>query len=407
MKAGIGYANHQEAFRCGQLAAEQALRSGAIDQPSLALVFCAGSLDAHEFHRGLLSRIGQDVPLLGGSAIGVITREDLSYSGYPGGVAILQMEGPPVRTACATGVDKNEFQAGRRLAQQLADGNDGQLCLMFYDSVKSPLTNSSPPVMNASPPLIKGMEEVLGPRVSIVGAGLLGDHAFGLTHSFCNSYVGQQWATGTILPGGLTPYVRIMHGCMPKDGIYHTITRIEGPVIFEIDGKPAAEFIDAIYGDPHWRAQNPVKRLAIGINHGAKFADYREDVFVNRLIVGACPSGSGIILFEPDLQTGTEILFMLRDGTVMIESARRNARELMETVRRDGRRPGFGLYIDCAGRTAAYSGTLTEEAAEVQAVFKEHRVPLLGFYSGVEVAPLLGQSRGLDWTGVLLLLTEG
>jgi hypothetical protein len=33
-------------------------------------------------------------------------------------------------------------------------------------------------------------------------------------------------------------------------------------------------------------------------------------------------------------------------------------------------------------------------------------VPLLGFYSGVEVAPVRGASRGLDWTGVLLLLGE-
>jgi len=31
---------------------------------------------------------------------------------------------------------------------------------------------------------------------------------------------------------------------------------------------------------------------------------------------------------------------------------------------------------------------------------------LLGFYSGVEIAPFLGRSRGLDWTGVLLLFVE-
>ena len=30
--------------------------------------------------------------------------------------------------------------------------------------------------------------------------------------------------------------------------------------------------------------------------------------------------------------------------------------------------------------------------------------PLLGFYSGVEIAPFEGYSRPLDWTGVLALL---
>ena len=30
-------------------------------------------------------------------------------------------------------------------------------------------------------------------------------------------------------------------------------------------------------------------------------------------------------------------------------------------------------------------------------------VPLLGFYSGVEIAPLMGRAQPLDWTGVLTL----
>ena len=32
--------------------------------------------------------------------------------------------------------------------------------------------------------------------------------------------------------------------------------------------------------------------------------------------------------------------------------------------------------------------------------------PLLGFYSGVEIAPFGSYSRPLDWTGVLTLLTQ-
>ena len=66
----------------------------------------------------------------------------------------------------------------------------------------------------------------------------------------------------------------------------------------------------------------------------------------------------------------------------------------------------IGLYIDCAGRSAKTSETLTEEASEVQNIFNRYNAPLFGFYSGVEVAPLLGKSRGLDWTGVLLVLAE-
>ena len=75
----------------------------------------------------------------------------------------------------------------------------------------------------------------------------------------------------------------------------------------------------------------------------------------------------------------------------------------------------FALYIDCAGRTSAFSGADVEEAAILQyrqsarADLEQAELgpetPLLGFYSGVEIAPLLGRSRPLDWTGVLTLFT--
>ena len=81
-------------------------------------------------------------------------------------------------------------------------------------------------------------------------------------------------------------------------------------------------------------------------------------------------------------------------------------RELFDEIIANGEKPAFGLYIDCAGRAATMSNTLTEEASEVQSLCNQHNVPLIGFYSGVEIAPLLGKSRGLDWTGVLLILAE-
>ena len=197
-----------------------------------------------------------------------------------------------------------------------------------------------------------------------------------------------------------------MHGCVPKDGIYHTITRAEGPVIYEVDGKPVIDMIDDQYGSNEWSTQLPVRRLTIGINYGEKYEEFRENQFVNRLIAGVLPDRDGILLFEPDLKEGTEILFMLRDNKMMMESVQKNSTELFKKIIAKGEKPVFGLYIDCAGRTAKTSETLTEEASEVQNIFNRYNAPLLGFYSGVEVAPLLGRSRGLDWTGVLLVLAE-
>ena len=90
----------------------------------------------------------------------------------------------------------------------------------------------------------------------------------------------------------------------------------------------------------------------------------------------------------------------------MIESARDNVEALMSEIAGDHKNACFGFYIDCAGRSAALSNTLTEEAAEVQKVLNRFDIPLLGFYSGVEIAPCLQKSRGLDWTGVLIIFAE-
>ena len=278
---------------------------------------------------------------------------------------------------------------------------------MFYDSIRASPTGSTPPIMNASPPLIRGIEEGLAqPRLPIFGAGVMGGYDFGPTWQFCGGSAGQQSVVGCLLGGRMQFAVQVMHGCEPMDGLRHRITRMSGSIIRELDGRPVVEFMDEIYGDRAWREQRPVKRLALGVHRGDRFSPFREDEFVNRLIAGALPGNEGILMFEPDLEEGMEVLFMLRDGRLMIESARRNALDVQARVARSGRVPRLGLYIDCAGRSAEYSETLTEEAAEVQEVFRNWGVPLLGFYSGVEVAPMLGRSRGLDWTGVLLVLME-
>lgn len=406
MQAGIGYENHADALVLGKQVAAQALIHGNIETPGLVLAFCHGQLDALAFYRGLRAIVGDTVPILGGSAIGIITNDDLAYTGFPAGAAILQLDDTQLHVAAASHIDRDEYQAGSHLGAALSTDPDGRLALIFYDSVKVPPTSGTPPLMNASPPLIAGIESALPAAIPIVGAGVLGDYTFSPTYQFCGSYVGQQSVVGALFSGNVVPYMQIMHGCTLKDGIYHTITRIDGPVIYEIDGQPAVELIDALYGDQSWRSQLPVRRLALGVNYGEKFGDFQEDQVVARLIVGVLPQGNGLILFEPDLESGTEFQFMLRDGQTMIESAQRNTERLMHQIAEAGHHPRLALYIDCAGRAAQISDTLTEEAAEIQAVLRRYQVPLLGFYSGVEVAPLLGRSRGLDWTGVLLVLAD-
>jgi hypothetical protein len=406
LKVGIGYSNEQDSFKSGITVAENAVKNGKIDRPAILIAFCGGRVDHDAFFKGLRMVVGDQAPIIGGSAVGIITNDHLSYEGFPAGAAIMESETLQHAEASANNLHENEKLAGQRLAEKLSNTIDAKLLLIFYDSIKKTPTENSPPIINASPPLIEGIEEKFKLKVPIIGAGVVGGYEFNVTKQFCGSFVESQCVIGSLLGGDFKPYFAIMHGCIPKDGIYHTITRAEGPILYEVDGKPVVDMIDDQYGSKEWSNQIPVRRLTIGVNHGEKFGEFKEDQFVNRLITGVLPNREGIVLFEPDLEEGSEILFMLRNSKMMIDSAQKNSEKLLEKTIASGDKPAFGLYIDCAGRTSIMSDTLTEEAHEVQYVFKQYGIPLFGFYSGVEVAPLLGKSRGLDWTGVLLVLAD-
>lgn len=405
MKVGIGYANDPNAAAAGKQVVERALQSGGIKRADLIIAFCSGRLDPDAYFNGLRSATANQVPIVGGSAIGIITNTVISYEGFPAGAVVIESNDLSCRIAAAGGVDLDEMTAGRQLAEKLSDAAGANLLLIFYDSIKAPPTATTPPIINASPRLIEGIEKGLTSDVPIVGAGVIGDYEFSQTRQFCGSFVGAQHVAGALLKGNFQVHFRIMHGCIPKDGTYYRITRAEGPILFELDDRPIVDIIDEQYGNQHWRHQFPVKRLTIAVNHGEKYGDFDENNFVNRLISGVLPDGSGVLLFEPDLKKGDEVLFMLRNNKVMHDSARKISIELLEEVRAAGRQPACALYIDCAGRTATVSDTRTEEAAEVQAACNRYGLPLLGFYSGVEIAPLLGKSRGLDWTGVFIVLS--
>jgi hypothetical protein len=407
MKVGIGYDNNIDSFLLGSKVAENAMQQSNINRPDLVFAFCGGRVDHGAFLKGMRIATGDKVPVIGGSAAGIITNDNLSYEGWPAGAAVIESDTLEHMEAVVGNLDKDERLAGRELAEKLSSAEDSKLMVIFYDSLKHLPTATTPPILNASPPLIMGISEKLKSNIPIVGAGVIGDHELNSSELFCCFQVDRQSVVGTMLGGQFKPYHRIMHGCTPQDGIYHTVTKIDGPFLYELDGRPVVGMIDDMYGNRDWREQVPVRRLTIGVNHGEKYEEYKEENIVNRLIVGTLPEGEGIVLFEPDLDEGSQVLFMLRNGTKMIESAKRNSIELMEQIASEGKKPVFGLYIDCAGRTAGFSNTIIEEASEVQKVLNQHNTPLLGFYSGVEIAPFLGKSRGLDWTGVLLVLAEG
>jgi hypothetical protein len=404
MKAGVAFANDASGYVAGRRAAEEAIRkTGALKTPDVVLAFCAGSPEANAAFAGVRSAVGARVPILGGSALGVVTNEQVSREGVC--VAVMDLGAPIAAVGFADGLQKDERKTGKKLGKLLSEGGAGNALLLFYDSIRKP-AGPAPAVMNSSRPLITGVEEGFPGAPPVVGAGLLADSGQAPTWQYCGDDARQEHAVGALFGTRVKTVAQVMHGCTPIDNTFHVLTKIKDGVVGLIDGKPAAERIDEVLGTRDWRSQRPVQQFSLGLALGDKLTTLGEDGYVNRLLGGVMPDGKSVALFEADLEDGVQVLFMKREPAAMLESARNGAEAAIERMKRQRARPRIAIYIDHAGRTAATAGTPTEEAAEIQAVMMREGVALVGFYAGVGVAPVRGMNRGFDWAGVLLLLGE-
>ena len=407
-KTKIGIACKEDVKHITQVRdmAKEAMVSGNIDRADLVFAFCSDKTNPRQCYNGIREVAGNSAPIIGGSAIGLISNNFLSYDGPSAGVAVIQSDVLKRRRTVVKNIDKDENDAGKRLAMGIQQKDDDKALLIFYDSVKMAPSSNSPPIMNSSSYLLEGINGVRTFDIPIIGAGLVGDYAFNPTVQFCGSSVSKQCVVGVMLSGGITVHYCITHGCVPIDGIYHTITKTEGPILYELDGQPIVRTINDMFGSDEWQKEHPVGYLTIGVNYGEKYGKYEEEKYVNRLITGVTSDKEGVIMFESDLKNGMQIQFMSRDAEQMVRSAKKNSEALLRSVSNKKKKPVFGLYIDCAGRAGKYSYSDVEEASEVQKIINRYEVPFIGFYSGVELAPFQGASKGLDWTGVLLILSE-
>lgn len=397
----IGMSQQTDSAEAGKQAAQQALNQLVPGETiGWVLAFCGGRHDSEAMLQGLRSKLGQ-TEIVGGVAIGTLTTTHLSYSGYECAIAIFPRSLPQPSIVLSDDLSQGEFEAGQQLGRRLSRvaGPDSTV-LLFYDSLRS----GPPPVLYVGSRLIEGIYQGLGGKsLQLVGAGMLGDFNFEKSYIFDGCQGVKHSAVAVVLPPIFKSQITIMHGCLPASAFLE-VTRVEGAVIYELDGRPALTVLAEMLGQEPGSSvkDNLSLTVTLGQKHGDLYAPYDESAYVNRLIIGANPTEGSIILFEADFRAGDMVQVMARDNQLMLDSVRQQTRRLVASL--NNRKPVFAFYIDCAGRSSAFSGADIEEASILQAELGLD-IPLLGFYSGVEIAPLLGQSRPLDWTGVLTLLT--
>jgi small ligand-binding sensory domain FIST len=221
------------------------------------------------------------------------------------------------------------------------------------------------------------------------------------THQWVGDDVDSQTALVLAFSGGPEIQQVVMHGCRPVSA-YHQVTKTDHNVILEIDGRPALDVVSELLGPESGRSWRDYSFfVTLGVNKGDRHGALKPEMYANRMCMNVDLARQGLIMFEPDLHAGDLFQLMLREIDLSYISG--SIRSIL--AKNAPRKPIFALYIDCAGRACAYSHMDEEEATYVQGAL-EGVCPLLGFYSGVEIARMAGKPQALDWTGVLCLFYE-
>ncbi|MDL2292797.1 response regulator [Acholeplasma sp. OttesenSCG-928-E16] len=398
MKVQVGYSELPDATLACNEALDNALgESKETSTCDFVFLFCTARHNQHELVEALKKRLG-NVPIYGGGAVGIITNEKFGYAGDQVGIALVYLEGSKCEIVIEPGLLEGEKEAGVRLGKRFKDlgVNKDSPVIMFYDAVDN--SEKGLRLLMATG-ILSGIEEGLGFLPDLNGAGIQGDHVCTPTAQFLGDNIGTHNIEAFVFSDDIKIDAAIMHGCKPLSN-YYTVTKSDGPVILEINNEPAISFIDKVLNHAISVDQYPFF-LIFGVNHGPKWADYDENNYASRLCLGLDKKRNGIVMFEPDMVAGTEFQIMYRSLDLGYMEPKIN--EIFDNL--GDNEPIFGLYIDCAGRCAGYGGVDIEDAVVIQEVV-DNRVPVLGLYTGVEIASIGGKPRGLDWTGVFCLFSK-
>lgn len=280
-------------------------------------------------------------------------------------VAIARFE--HTKLACAKAQVRGAQQSyavGRELATSL---NRPGLCSVMLLSDGLSVNGSE---------LVRGLNSALGKEVVVTG-GLAGDGA-----EFRETFVLDGCTPRTGLVSAIGFYgsrVRIRHGCkggLDVFGPERRITRSQGSVLYELDGKPALALYKQYLGE---RAKGlPATGLLFPLSVRTNAGDEKHIV---RTVL-AVDEKEQSVTFAGDLPQGSLARLMRTNPDLLVEGASQAAEQLSCT----SSKAPLTVAVSCVGRRMLL-GERTEEELEVVLEELPGGTGLVGFYSYGEIAP--------------------
>ncbi|PWL39441.1 histidine kinase [Flagellimonas aquimarina] len=245
--------------------------------------------------------------------------------------------------------------------------------------------------------LIDGLESADGFSASITG-GLCGDGArFEKTLTSYNENPKQGEVVAIGFYGGDLEVSYANFGGWTPFGPERTITKSEGNVLFEIDGKPALDLYKMYLGDK----ANELPKAALLYPLTVQQNDESEPLV--RTILNIDEEENSMIL-AGDMPMNAKVQLMMSTVDDIAEGAS-NAAVLAMRDRKN--KPELAILVSCVGRKLVLDQRTEDEIEEVAEIIGD-QAKIAGFYSYGEMAPFAGKNECQlhNQTMTLTLLSE-
>jgi hypothetical protein len=403
IKAGVGMSRHHNPSVAGREAAEQALQKAGVAKPDFIFMFASIGYDQRSL-LGVVRDTTGGAPLSGCSAEGTINGDDADESGFSVVVTAISSEELRWHNGIARNlVDDDTRAVGQRVAQDLLPHLSADtIGLFFFPDGRVDFGVSRDNLDN----FFAGLEENLPSERFLPMWGGGANKTGGWRkppRQYCDDEVISGGVSYALLSGKAQASWAISHSVIPIGG-ERKVTRSEGNVIHDIDGKPAVEVLKeylpehALADDRNW--MDYANSLALCFRAPSYMKD--EEYIVRG--VPAVKMADGSIIVQTEVQEGTSIWFSSRDKEKLATGLDRMARQIKAQL--GGENPKLIFQFECATR----GKDMFREQEKLQFLRQFRRsvdpdVPWAGYYCAGEIGPVEEHNLRHLYTSVVLALS--
>ena len=396
-KAGVGMSRNHNPSVAGREAAELALQKAGVAKPDFVVMFGSIGYDQRSLVRAVRETT-RGAPLTGCSAEGTINGDDADESNFSVVVTAISSDELHWMNGLAAGLRAAPRDAGKRVAQGLLPHLSAETIglFVFPDGVSLSLEH-----------FFAGLEGTLSSErfLPMWGGGAGNNYIFGEpTYQYCDDEVVSDGVSYALLSGRARASWALSHSLIPIGG-ERKVTRSQGNVIYEIDGKPATEVLNEYLPEGALADERDWSRYAYSLALTSKAPSYMKD---EEYIVRGVPQlnlTDGAVTVQTEVTEGTSVWFSSRDKEKITAGLDRMAAQIKEQL--GGAQPKLVFQFECSTR-----GKLMFREQEKLQLLKRLRqsvnpdVPWAGFYTeGRELGPVEKHNDPHLLTSVVLALS--